>query len=58
MGYPRERVFDMGKLTFGSLVLGAMLRGEIEVTRIFLFGVSAAALLFIVGAILILNSGE
>ena len=40
---------DLGKLSFGSLILGAILKGEIDQFRIFVFGIAAAALLFAAG---------
>ncbi|GHV93693.1 hypothetical protein AGMMS50293_00130 [Spirochaetia bacterium] len=40
---------DLGKLSFGSLILGSILKGEIDQFQIFVFGIAAAALLFVAG---------
>jgi hypothetical protein len=45
--------FDMGKLVFGSVVLGALLRADANVVVLFLFGITATVLLFIGGAIIL-----
>jgi hypothetical protein len=49
---------DMGKLSFGSLILGSILKGEIDQFQIFVFGIAAATLLFVVGIWFVSMSGE
>ena len=40
---------DLGKLAFGSLMLGSILKGKIGLFQIFVFGAGVAMLLFAVG---------
>ena len=40
---------DLGKLSFGSLILGAVLRGSLNPVQILLFGAAIAVVFFIVG---------
>jgi len=49
---------DLGKFTYGSLILGGLLKGDIDPFRVFLFGVITATLFFVVGTILISQSEE
>ena len=49
---------DMGKLTFASLILGALLKGDVDQLLLFVFGVAAVAILFVVGILLVSVSEE
>ena len=40
---------DMGKLSFGSLMLGSILKGDIDLFHMFIFGAATAMALFAVG---------
>jgi hypothetical protein len=40
---------DLGKISFGSLILGTILKGEIDQVQLFAFGVLTTVLLFVVG---------
>jgi hypothetical protein len=40
---------DLGKLSFGSLMLGSILKGSLDPFQTFVFGASIAAILFVVG---------
>jgi hypothetical protein len=40
---------DLGKLSFGSLMLGSMLKGGLDPFHIFLFGAGLAMISFVVG---------
>ena len=49
---------DLGKLSFGSLILGAVLRGSLNPLQILLFGAGIAVVLFTVGITLIVLNKE
>ena len=49
---------DLGKFTYGSLILGGLLKGDIDPFWVFLFGVISASLFFIVGTIFISQSED
>jgi hypothetical protein len=49
---------DLGKLAFGSLMLGSILNGGIDLLQLFVFGAAVAMLLFVVGIWLIVLSRE
>ena len=49
---------DLGKLSFGSLILGAVLRGSLNPLEILLFGSAIAIVFFIVGISLIVLNKE
>jgi len=49
---------DLGKLTFGSLILGSVLTGGFDPFQTFLFGIAITIILFITGAILVIKSKE
>jgi hypothetical protein len=49
---------DLGKLAFGSLVLGAILNRGIDLFIVFLFGAVFAAVLFVAGILFIIFSEE
>ena len=50
--------FDLGKLTFGSLILGSVLRGGLDPFQVFAFGAGTAIFLFVAGALFINISEE
>jgi len=49
---------DLGKLSFGSLILGSILRGGFDPFQTFIVGTASAITLFVVGVILILRGKE
>jgi hypothetical protein len=49
---------DLGKLAFGSLILGSILHGGFNPFRTFIVGVVIAIALFVAGVTLILKSKE
>jgi Ca2+/H+ antiporter len=49
---------DLGKLSFGSLILGSILRGNLDPFQTFFGGVASAMLLFVLGVVFILKSKE
>jgi hypothetical protein len=49
---------DLGKLAFGSLMLGSILKGEIGLFQIFVFGAAVAMVAFAVGIWFISMSEE
>jgi hypothetical protein len=51
-------LIDLGKLAFGSLILGSLLTGGIEPFLIGLFGTVSAMVCFIVGIFLIAYKKE
>ena len=50
--------FDLGKLTFGSLILGSVLRGGLDPVQVFAVGASGAIIFFVAGALFINISEE
>jgi hypothetical protein len=46
---------DLGKLSFGSLILGSILRGGLDPFQTFIFGTAVAVILFM-GGILFLSA--
>jgi hypothetical protein len=49
---------DLGKLSFGSLILGSILRGGFDPFQTFIVGTGVALSLFVVGVVLILRGKE
>ena len=49
---------DLGKLSFGSLILGSILRGGFDPFQTFVVGTASAVMLFAVGVILVLKGKE
>jgi hypothetical protein len=49
---------DLGKLAFGSLILGSILHDGFDPFRTFIGGVASAMLLFVLGVVFILKSKE
>ena len=49
---------DLGKLSFGSLILGSILRGGFDPFQTFFGGVASAIGLFVVGVVFILKGKE
>jgi len=49
---------DLGKLSFGSLILGSVLRGGFDPLKTFIFGTAIAIIFFIVGVILLARAKE
>jgi len=49
---------DLGKLSFGSLILGSILRGGLDPFQTFLFGAAVAIVLFVVGIWIISTNKE
>jgi len=49
---------DLGKLSFGSLILGSVLRGGFDPFQTFIVGTGVALSLFVVGVVLILRGKE
>jgi hypothetical protein len=49
---------DLGKLSFGSLLLGSVLRGGFDPLQTFIMGAVLAIILFVIGIILITRSKE
>jgi len=49
---------DLGKLSFGSLILGSILRGGFDPFRTFIGGVAIAVVLFVAGIVFILKGKE
>jgi len=40
---------DLGKLSFGSLILGSVLRGGLDPFQTFMFGAAVAIIFFVIG---------
>jgi hypothetical protein len=49
---------DLGKLSFGSLILGSILRGGFDPFQTFIVGASSAIFLFVLGVVSILKGKE
>ena len=49
---------DLGKLSFGSLLLGSVLRGGFDPLQTFIMGAVLAIILFVIGIVLITRSKE
>jgi hypothetical protein len=49
---------DLGKLSFGSLILGSILRGGFDPFQTFIGGTAIAIFLFVLGVVLILRGKE
>jgi hypothetical protein len=49
---------DMGKLSFGSLMLGSILKGDVDLFQLFIFGAATAMVLFAVGVWFVSMSKE
>jgi hypothetical protein len=49
---------DLGKLSFGSLMLGTLLKGGVDLFQLFLFGAAVAMLLFATGILFIVIGEE
>ena len=49
---------DLGKLAFGSLILGSILRGGLDPFQAFIVGTASAIFLFVLGVMLILKGKE
>jgi hypothetical protein len=49
---------DLGKLSFGSLILGSVLRGGFDPFQTFIFGTALAIVFFVVGVIVIAKTKE
>jgi len=47
---------DLGKLSFGSLILGSVLRGGLDPFQTFMFGAAVAITFFVIGVLLIVKS--
>jgi hypothetical protein len=51
-------MIDLGKLSFGSLLLGSVLRGGFDPLQTFIMGAVLAIILFVIGVVLITRSKE
>lgn len=49
---------DLGKLAFGSLILGSLLRGGFDPLQTFIVGATSAMILFTVGVAMIIKEKE
>ena len=49
---------DLGKLSFGSLMLGSILRGGLDPLQTFIFGATIAIFLFVIGIWIISTDEE
>ena len=49
---------DLGKLSFGSLILGSVLRGGFDPFQTFVFGTALAIVFFVVGVLLLTKDKE
>jgi len=49
---------DLGKLSFGSLILGSLLRGGLDTFQTFIGGEVMAIALFVAGVVFILKGKE
>jgi hypothetical protein len=49
---------DLGKLAFGSLILGSILRGGFDPFQTFIVGAVSTIFLFVLGVVLILRGKE
>ena len=49
---------DLGKLSFGSLILGSILRGGFDPLQTFIGGVTIAVVLFVGGVVFVLKGKE
>ena len=49
---------DLGKLSFGSLILGSVLRGGFDPMQTFIFGAALAIVFFIVGILVVAKTKE
>jgi len=46
-------LIDLGKLSFGSLILGSVIRGGFDPMQTFMFGTALAMVFFIIGIFLV-----
>jgi hypothetical protein len=51
-------LIDLGKLAFGSLILGSILKGGFDPFQTFIFGSAVAIIFFVVGIIILANIKE
>jgi hypothetical protein len=51
-------LIDLGKLAFGSLILGSILKGGFDPFQTFIFGSAVAIIFFVVGIIILSNIKE
>ena len=51
-------MLDLGKLSFGSLILGSVLKGGLDPFQIFLLGAGVAMVLFTIGVLLVIKNKE
>jgi TM2 domain-containing membrane protein YozV len=51
-------LLDLGKLVFGSLILGSVIRGGFDPFQTFLFGTGIAIFLFVIGVLLVTKYKE
>ena len=51
-------LIDLGKLFFGSLMLGSILKGDVDLLQMFVFGAAAAMALFTIGVWFVSMSEE
>ena len=49
---------DLGKLSFGGLILGSILRGGLDPFQTFIFGAAIAIVFFVVGIFLLISNKE
>jgi len=49
---------DLGKLSFGSLILGSVLRGGLDPFQTFMFGAAVAIIFFVIGIWFVAASKE
>jgi len=49
---------DLGKLSFGSLILGSVIRGGFDPLQTFIFGVALVVVFFVTGVILMAKIKE
>ena len=49
---------DIGKLLFGSLMLGSILKGDADLFRLFVFGAASSMILFTTGVWFVSMSRE
>ena len=53
-----KALFDIAKIRFGSVVVGTLLRGEINTVILFLYGLITSVLLFLAGAVVFILNEE
>ena len=51
-------LIDLGKLSFGSLILGSVLRGGFNPSTTFIFGAALVIIFFVVGLMLLAKIKE